>query len=124
MRMETETKWNEMWNIRQAMFTRVLIGGADGDDARADGDVFVEFVAVAHRIEEWRVVVQVEHVEVDGHGGRQTRSARVLSLDHENVVLHLHRRADRSSMKQEQMMAIKKNRSVNKYKNRNNKTNK
>ena len=68
-----------------------MIGGADGDDATADGDVLVEFVAVAHRIEERRIVVEIEDVEVDGHRRRQTRTTRVLRLHHEDEMLHLKR---------------------------------
>ena len=47
-----------------------MIGGADGNDAASDGDVLVEFVAVAHGVKEWCVIIEIEDIEVDCHRRR------------------------------------------------------
>lgn len=69
--------------------TRILIGSAHSNDARPDGNVFIEFIAVAHRIKERCIVIQIENIEIDSHGRRQTRTPCVLGLNYKDVVLHL-----------------------------------
>ena len=66
-----------------------MIGGTDSDDAGSDSYVLIELVAVAHRVEERRIVVEIQNIEVDGDGGRKARTSRVLGLHHENVMLDL-----------------------------------
>lgn len=71
------------------VLTRVKVWGCHGDHAGAHGHVLEHLVAVAERVEQRRVVVEVQDVEVDREGGRQTGTTGVLSLHHEDVVLHL-----------------------------------
>lgn len=71
------------------MITWIQIGGADCDDWGGYGDVLEYFIAVGHRIEKWRVVVQVQDVAVHGYGTRQARMSSILRLHHQNVVLYL-----------------------------------
>lgn len=66
-----------------------MVGGRDGEDRGADGDVLEDLIGVAHGVENGSVVVEVQHVEVDGDGGGEGGSPRVLRLHHQDVVLHL-----------------------------------
>lgn len=66
-----------------------MIGGRDGENRGADGDVLEDLVRVAHGVEDGRVVVKVLHVEVDGDGGGEGGPSSVLRLHNQNVVLHL-----------------------------------
>lgn len=83
-----------IWIVVSSVLTWVKVGGADFDDSAADGHIFKNLVAVAHGVEQRRVVVQVDDVEVDGDGGRQTGATRVLGLHHEDVVLHLRKKLE------------------------------
>lgn len=71
------------------VLTRVKVGRGDCDDACGQRHVLEHLVAVAHGVEEWCVVVEVQDVEVDGKGRGKAGTSSVLGLHHEDVVLHL-----------------------------------
>lgn len=71
------------------VLTRVEVGGGNCDNAGAQRDVLEHLVAVAHGVEEWCVVVEVQDVEVDRQRGGEAGTTSVLGLHHEDVVLHL-----------------------------------
>lgn len=52
--------------IRRWLLTRIDVRGADRHHLGADGHVLQHLVRVAHRIEDGRIVVQVQHIAVDG----------------------------------------------------------
>ena len=61
--------------------TRVTVCGHNGEDGRPSGDILVDLLGVAEWIKHRCVVVQVQHVAVDGESGRETGVAVVLRLD-------------------------------------------
>lgn len=71
------------------VLTRVEVGGGNCDNTGAQRHVLEHLVAVAHGVEEWCVVVEVQDVEVDRQRGREAGTTSVLGLHHEDVVLHL-----------------------------------
>lgn len=71
------------------VLTRVEVGGGNCDNACAQRHVLEDLVAVAHGVEEWSVVVEVQDVEVDRQRGGEAGTTSVLRLHHEDVVLHL-----------------------------------
>lgn len=69
--------------------TGIGVGGTDRDHIGADGHVLEDFVGVAHRVVNWGIVVEIDHVAVHGQRAGQARVAVVLGLHHQNVVLYL-----------------------------------
>lgn len=69
--------------------TWIHVGGAHNHNIFADGNIFKNFVGIAHRIEDRCIIVEIQYVAVDGDGGRQTGMTIVLRLNNENVVLNL-----------------------------------
>lgn len=49
--------------------TRILISSAHFNNIGSNSHVFKNLVAVTHRIEERSVVVQIQHVDINGNGG-------------------------------------------------------
>lgn len=69
--------------------TRIDVCGADRHHFGANRYVLGHLVRVAHRIEDGRIVVQVQHIAVYRQRGRQTRMAVILGLHDEQVMLYL-----------------------------------
>lgn len=69
--------------------TGINVGGANGHYVRVDRCILKDFVGIAHRIEDGRIVIQIDHVAVDGQCAGQARISIILSLNDQNVVLNL-----------------------------------
>lgn len=74
---------------RVARLTRIQVRGADRNHRRRNRDVFENFVAVRHGVENGSIVVEIQNVAVNRDRAGQRRMAGVLRLHHQDVVLHL-----------------------------------
>lgn len=48
--------------------TWINVRGTNCNNIFSDANIFVDFVGVAHRIENRRIIVQIQHITINGDG--------------------------------------------------------